>query len=271
MRKLLFLLLLCIMGTQTWAIEGDKNTESSGLLDLPCYRFEAKLDGRIPVTIVFQKTSHDIVGGYIYYPKAKNPAPILIVGWLTKLEDTDYYYLNEYQDDGIITGTISLQYMPGKNNSPVMEGEWRNPKTEKTMKMTGLTFSREMPRWFTQSVLNPEDPGNIGREYSFQQWDNGYQSMMGGHASFRAAGKNKVHFDIGNVRHNIAEGKSDSDRPALLVGNQFEYLEVNGCHYGFRATFFPRFVVMRTITDNPSLDCFGMGAAFDGVYIKVKQ
>ena len=73
------------------------------------------------------------------------------------------------------------------------------------------------------------------------------------------------------MRHNIAEGSSDDDRPAVLNGNIFEYREVNECHYGFRATFFPRFVVLSTITDYKSLDCFGMGAAFDGVYIKVKQ
>ena len=73
------------------------------------------------------------------------------------------------------------------------------------------------------------------------------------------------------VRHNIAEGQSDPDRPALLRGNMFEYNDVNECGYGFRATFYTRFAFLETITGNESLGCFGMGASFDGVYIKVKQ
>jgi hypothetical protein len=94
---------------------------------------------------------------------------------------------------------------------------------------------------------------------------------MGGHITFRAAGKNKVYFECANVINNIAEGRSDDGRPAVLKGNRFEYREVNECHYGFSATFFPRFVILKTITDYETLGCFGAHSAFDGVYIKIKQ
>lgn len=264
--------------SDVWAIEDEDPTDFSGLLDLPCYRFDAKLDGRIPVNIVFQKqmvkTSHpdeNIVAGYIYYPKAKHPAPILIVGSVVHYGGKDFYNLNEYQPDGIISGRIALQVKEYDYFCEGSEGKWTNPKTQKSMKLADLSFSREMPKWFTKSALTPEDPGNIGREYSFQEWNENYQDMMGGHVTFRAAGKNKVHFEVCNVRHNIAEGRSEEGRPAVLNGNTFEYREVNECHYGFRADFFPRFVVINMVTGNETLDCFGMGAAFDGVYIKVKQ
>ena len=199
---------------------------------LQYYRFDTKLDGRIPVSIVL----------------AVN------------------YFLREYQDDGTITGIIYLQT---KNRTTT--GSWTNPKTRKELPMKNLTSSREKPKWFTGSVLTPEDPGNIGKEYSFQEWHLGYESMMGGNITFRAAGKNKVHFECTNVRHNIAEGKSDKGRPAELKGNRFEYRHVNECGYGFKGTFYQRFVMLQTITGNESLECFGAGAAFDGVYIKVKQ
>lgn len=258
--------------TNTWAIEDDDYVNFDGVLNLPCYRFDAKLDGRIPVNIVFQKTADDdIVAGYIFYPRAKNPAPIMIVGSVTPYGDKLNYNLNEYQADGIVSGIIHLEMSANADYFSPKEGSWTNPKTRKEMKLTDIQYSHEAPKWFTQSLLTPEDPGNIGREYSFQEWNQGAQDLMGGHITFRAAGKNKVHFECGNVRHNIAEGRSDDDRPAVLNGNIFEYREVNECHYGFRATFFPRFVVLSTITDYKSLDCFGMGAAFDGVYIKVKQ
>ena len=255
----------------TWAIEDDEYVNFDGLLNYPCHRFDAMLDGRIPVNIVFQRTDDDVVAGYIFYPKAKNPAPIMIAGIVTQYEGTDYYHMYEYQSDGIISGEIAIEYKMEDEWKEVMSGTWKNPKTQKELVMNNLTYSREMPKWFTQSLLTPEDPGNIGKEYSFQKWDQNYQSMMGGHITFRAAGKNKVHFECGNVRHNIAEGGSETGRPAELKGNRFEYRDVNECGYGFSATFYPRFVVLNTITDNESLECFGMGAAFDGIYIKVKQ
>ena len=254
----------------TWAIEDDDYVNFEGLLNYPCYRFDAKLDGRIPVNIVFQRTDDDILAGYIYYPKAKTPAPIMIVGSVVQYGDKLYYHLDEYQPDGIITGNIHLETPVEYDYFSKMEGTWTNPKTEKQMQMADLHYSQEMPTWFTESLLTPEDPGNIGREYSFQQWNPNYQDMMGGHISFRAAGKNKVHFECCNVRHNIAEGRSDDGRPAVLKGNMFEYYD-SDCDYGFRATFFPRFVVLETVTKASSYDCFGAGATFDGVYIKIKQ
>lgn len=254
----------------TWAIEDDDYVSFDGLMNYPCYRFDAKLDGRIPVNIVFQRTDDDILAGYIYYPKAKTPAPIMIVGSVVQYGDKLYYHLDEYQPDGIITGNIRLETPVECDYFSKMDGTWTNPKTEKQMQMVELKYSQEMPTWFTESLLTPEDPGNIGREYSFQQWNPNYQDMMGGHITFRAAGKNKVHFECCNVRHNIAEGRSDDGRPAVLKGNMFEYYD-SDCDYGFRATFFPRFVVLETVTKASSYDCFGAGATFDGVYIKIKQ
>jgi hypothetical protein len=255
---------------ETWAIESDEVVNFEGLLNYPCQRFDAKLDGRIPMNIVFQRTENDIVAGYIYYPKAKTPAPIMIAGKVYQYGDKLIYHLDEYQSDGVITGNITLQTSLEWEYPYKIDGTWINPKTEKEMRMTDMTWSQEMPTWFTKSLLTPEDPGNIGREYSFQQWNPNYQDMMGGHITFRAAGKNKVHFECCNVRHNIAEGHSADDRPAVLKGNTFDYYN-SDCDYGFQAYFFPRFVVLETVTKASSYDCFGAGATFDGIYIKVKQ
>ena len=255
--------------SNTWAMDDEDVVDFSGVLNLPTYRLDGKLDGRIPINIVFQREDN-CVAGFIYYPKAKHPAPILIAGSVMQYQGNDVYFLREYQSDGIITGVISLT-LKVDTYPETLSGTWTNPKTEKEMKMTNLTFSHEAPKWFTQSALTHENPGNIGKEYSFQKWDPMYGSMMGGHITFRAAGRNRVHFECGNVRHNIAEGQSDPDRPALLRGNMFEYNDVNECGYGFRATFYTRFAFLETITGNESLGCFGMGASFDGVYIKVKQ
>lgn len=239
----------------------------SGLQAQTVYRYDAKLDGRIPVTIALQEDNWTHVAGYIYYPKAKNPAPIMVIGSVMHYPDNEAdYYLNEYQSDGTITGTISIQREEGK-----LRGTWTNPKTQKEMTLTGLTVSRQQPEWFTESLLAPESPDSIGHEYSFERWSPKYGGNMGGTISFRAAGKNKVHFECMNACNNIAEGKSEDGRPAVLEGNKFEYREVNECHYAFRATFFRRFVVLESISGGESASCFGMNASFDGVYIKIRK
>ena len=98
--------------------------------------------------------------------------------------------------------------------------------------------------------------------------------MMGGNVKFRGAGKYKLHFEVSNAPGNIAEGKSAPDRPAVLgeaTHDYFYYENVNECGYGFSAHFFKKFVVLKTTTQHETVGCFGMGVAFDGVYIKVKQ
>ena len=43
------------------------------------YAFKALLNGKIPVEVAFEGRQNDtdwMTAGYIYYPKAKNPAPI---------------------------------------------------------------------------------------------------------------------------------------------------------------------------------------------------
>ncbi len=97
--------------------------------------------------------------------------------------------------------------------------------------------------------------------------------MMGGNVKFRGAGQYKLHFEVSNAPGNIAEGKSAPDRPAVLgeaTHDYFNYENVNDCGYGFSAHFFKKFVVLKTTTPNETLGCFGMGVAFDGVYVKVK-
>ena len=119
-----------------------------------------------------------------------------------------------------------------------------------------------------------EDPQNIGREYSYSIYNPNYGSMMGGYVKFRGAGKHKLHFEVCNTPGNIAEGKSDPDRPAVLGESTYDYFhydDVNECGYSFSAYFFKKFVVLKTTSDQESLGCFGRGIAFDGVYIKTKQ
>ena len=235
------------------------------------YSFEGTLGDKTPVQIRFCVNGDEIAVGEIYYPKAKNPAPILIVG---RMNENGTYNMNEYQADGTITGSIFIE-IDGKDTSDgpyVKDGTWTNPRTGKSLPLKNMRSTGEMLK--VTKYLDYEDPQNIGREYQYSIWSPNYRSMMGGNVKFRGAGKYKLHFEVSNVPLNIAEGKSEPDRPAVLgetTHDYFYYENVNECGYGFSAHFFKKFVVLKTTTGYETLSCFGNGAAFDGVYIKVKQ
>lgn len=235
------------------------------------YSFKGTLGDRTPVEIRFCVNGDEIAVGEIYYPKAKNPKPILIVG---SKNESGSYNMDEYQEDGTITGSIFIE-IGGEGTVGgvyVEKGTWTNPRTGKSLPMKNMRATGETLE--VTKYLDYEDPQNIGREYQYSIWNPSYQSMMGGTVRFRAAGKYKLHFEVENARHNIAEGKSEPNRPAVLgetTHDYFYYENVNECGYGFSAHFFKKFVVLKTTTGYGTLSCFGMGASFDGVYIKVKQ
>lgn len=131
--------------SETAKIEDAKVIDFSGMLNLPLYRLDAKLNGRTPVIIAFQKDKEGVVAGYIYYPRAKHPAPIMIKG----VFDRGTYDLRERQPDGSTTGYICLKCDKDQNWS----GSWANPTTHKELKLTDIFFSHEAPEWFTKSLL----------------------------------------------------------------------------------------------------------------------
>ena len=131
--------------SNTWKMDDDNVIDFSNMLNLPLFRLDAKLNGRTPVIIAFQKNEKDIVAGYIYYPRAKNPAPIMIKG----IFDNGTYDLSERFSDGSTTGYLCLKCDKDENWS----GSWTNPVTHKTLMITDISFSREAPKWFTKSLF----------------------------------------------------------------------------------------------------------------------
>ena len=225
------------------------------------HAFEGTLNGTTAVRLAFEVNGNNVAAGHIYYPKAKHPAPIMIIGRKTS---DNTYFLEEYQTNGEITGSLMLTISKGK-----LTGDWTNPRTEKELQFTSMR-SITFPKNYG-GLLVPENPNKLGHQYDYMRYHTGMRSLMGGNVTLKAAGKNRVHFDICNSPGNIAEGKSEAGRPAVLKGNSFVYNNVNDCGYGFKATFFPRFVVLETTTDWETTGCFGAHTAFDGVYIKTKD
>ena len=110
------------------------------------YYFKGKLNNKIPVEIAWYTTLNDgdwVTMGYIYYPNAKNPAPILIVGESTKISPKEPNYDNlqglkftEYQPDGSISGRFTILWYEVEGDYTFHKGTWTNPTTGKSLPMT---------------------------------------------------------------------------------------------------------------------------------------
>ena len=121
--------------------------------------FKAVMNGKIPVEVMFQTTQNQddqwMTAGYLYYPKAKNPAPILIVeGWypekqiVSKDEDEVVSRFTEYQPDGERTGILYVTYVEVEGDFQMRRASWKNPTTGKVLQLSNFEEMRELPSWY---------------------------------------------------------------------------------------------------------------------------
>ena len=137
MRKMRFLLSIALVLCVTWA-------GAQGAFEH--HGFKALLNGKIQVEVAFETAMNDgeqITAGYIYYPKAKTPAPILIV------KDGDRFV--EYQPDGEITGLLTLGYTQTNGVFRMQKGSWKNPTTGKVLQLSKFTEMQDLPSWWPGS------------------------------------------------------------------------------------------------------------------------
>lgn len=141
-------LLLTLCATTVWA---QQHYENRG--------FKALMNGKIPVEVMFQTTRNQdgewMTAGYLYYPKAKNPAPILIVeGWypekqiVSKDEDETVSRFTEYQPDGESTGILYVTYVEVEGDFQMRRASWKNPTTGKVLQLSKFEEMRELPSWY---------------------------------------------------------------------------------------------------------------------------
>lgn len=128
--------------------------------------FKALLNGKIQVEVAFETALNDgeqITAGYIYYPKAKTPAPILLV------KDGDRFV--EFQPDGEITGVLSLAYTQTNGTFHIQKGSWKNPTTGKVLQLSKITEMSDLPSWWpgTPAVLTA--PGRDAWEFGYHVYN----------------------------------------------------------------------------------------------------
>lgn len=123
--------------------------------------FKALLNGKIAVEVAFETAENNgewLTAGYIYYPKAKNPAPILIVNdWgdekpvSSQDKNTIISRMVEFQPDGEITGLLYLTYVDIKDGFRMQKGSWKNPNTGRVLQLSRFEEMHEKPTWWPGS------------------------------------------------------------------------------------------------------------------------
>lgn len=134
--------------------------------------FKALMNGKIPVEVMFQTTRNQdgewMTAGYLYYPKAKTPAPILIVeGWypekpiVSKDKDETVSRFVEYQPDGEKTGTLYVTYVEVEGDFQMRRASWKNPTTGKVLQLSNFEETRELPAWYPGPPAVLTAPGRL--------------------------------------------------------------------------------------------------------------
>ncbi len=224
------------------------------------YCFSGTLGDNIGIQIEFAVNGDYVAVGNIVYTKYNRP--ITLVGVMTD----DGYKLNEYKDDGTITGMLFMKIKEDNNGPYLIEGTWTDPKTGKVLKMKNMesdVYSKNNP-W------DYGDPNNLEGDYVYHKWDQSSKSMKSGYATFRDVGDNRLYFEITNEFEGTTL-KCNPVRPAKLrkyTYNDFNYTDANPCGYSFEAHFFKRFVVLITSSDPKTTKCDGKNWRIDGVYFK---
>ena len=116
--------------------------------------YKGKLNGKIAFELVYGYYG-DRCAGYMYYPNAKSPAPILVVGQKLKADSKEPNAENlyregfkEYQPDGEMTGKMDIQYYEVEGDYTFKKGFWQNPTTGKKLPMTEVKTQYGMPKWW---------------------------------------------------------------------------------------------------------------------------
>ena len=143
---------------------------AKGLCAQVAYVFKGKLNGKIAVEIAYEEMG-DRNAGYIYYPNAKNPAPILIAGTSKNRSvkgNNNHYFItaNEYQADGSITGKLDLHITEVESDVTFIDGRWTNPATGKSMALTNVMVLYDLPAWYPGTPKALTAPGR--KDYTFK-------------------------------------------------------------------------------------------------------
>ena len=144
--------------------------------------FKALLNGKLPIEVMFQTTQNAddewVTAGYLYYPKAKTPAPILIVeGWYpekpiqSKDQNEVVSRFTEYQPDGEVTGILYVTYVEVEGDFQMRRATWKNPTTGKVFQLSQFQEMRQLPAWYPGAPAVLTAPGRLDWQTKHREYN----------------------------------------------------------------------------------------------------
>ena len=119
--------------------------------------FKGMLNNEIPVEVVWRTALNNgewVNTGYIYYPKSKNSAPVLIIGERSKVDaiqkssdNLEALKFTEYQPDGRISGHFTFTYCDVEGDCQFYHGSWTDVATGDSLPMTQMEALYDTPLW----------------------------------------------------------------------------------------------------------------------------
>ncbi|WP_131368653.1 hypothetical protein [Chryseobacterium luteum] len=223
-----------------------KNTDAN-------YSFSGLIDQKIPVELTVS-VSKNVVLGNIRYVKTKDKKPIKIIG---TLDSGNHYHLEEFENDGNISGIIDAVLKNGK-----LEGSWSSTKSDAVYPIALNVQTKVNPK---PEIFSPVPSDRFEGTYTYQYGEDGYQGSI----TIKKIKDQRYSYDIGSVTSAPGRNIADASGEVMIKNNQFT-IEINqSC--SFLATFYNGFISITSVPSEQSRDCeFGMNATLDGTFLKVK-
>lgn len=237
------------------------------------YGWEGTINNNIPVSIWFE-IQDSLVVGEIVYTKTGANKPICLLGQVQGSAPNPIILMHEFSPSGQITGTISGKVV-GQNFS----GTWTAPDkiTEKNGRFqTGegqtypITLSAQTPP--TPSSSWAFNPSFVAGTYSFDYGVN----TGGGSVEVSLIADDLIDFTIKTnsaapafnmctIPADAFEGNKERGR---LEGNRVVHDIDQDC--AFELIFYNDFLVVNTLPNKNCSGFCGLGAYFDGIYLKTR-
>lgn len=211
------------------------------------------INEKIPVFVHFQ-TDEEVVVGEIVYLNTKNKTPIKLLG---KIEESNNYFLREYDDAGNITGSIS-----GTLAEDSFSGIWFAPGKDKDWKIQLMPKDTLIPSM--EIAANLED---VFGSYHYQFGDEGYQ----GDITMTQKEDGSQVFSLFSMTQAPARNMAEIETNVNVTDPEFLYQiseegDEQAC--ACKVKFYKDFVFV-TYTQTDCFGYFGHRATVEGIFLKL--
>ncbi|WP_300687282.1 hypothetical protein [Chryseobacterium sp.] len=217
------------------------------------YSFSGFINKKIPVELTIS-ISKNVVLGNIRYLNTKEKKAIKIIG---VLRSENQYLLNEFENNGNISGNIDAVLKNGK-----LEGTWASTKSNAVYAMALNIQAKANPK---PEIFSPGPSYNFAGTYTYQYGEKGYQGSI----DIKKIKDHTYSYNIGSVTSAPGRNIADASGKGIIKNNQFVIEVTKSC--SFPVTFYNGFLMITKAGSGDLGDCeFGFNASLDGTYLKVK-